>query len=332
MATGTKAGMKVYNEYTHTGVVETLVQISDAFNAASNGAIRLTSVNRRGDYDYESFFASTASLVTRRITEGTGSTSAVTDLALAQSERIGVKLNRKIGPVGNTLDSFKKIQSGPFDENALNYAIGIQAAKAMQIEQCDSALAAAVNALKNQSTNLYTVTSNGTLTSAALISGLAKMGDMASRVVCWVMHSKQYYDLVQNQLAANIDGVSNFNLATASPVTLNRPVLVTDSPSLYLTSGSPAVTDYFCLGLTADAVEAEDSEETTVLSDLALGLENLIVRMQGEYAYNLKLKGFTWDTTSGGKNPSASALATGSNWDMVAASFKDLGGIVVKSR
>ena len=38
-------------------------------------------------------------------------------------------------------------------------------------------------------------------------------------------------EYVQN-ISANIDGISNFNVANAAPVTLNRPVLVTDSASL----------------------------------------------------------------------------------------------------
>lgn len=328
MAIGTKSNFKIYNEYTHTGMVETLVQVSEVFNAASQGTIRLTSVNRRGDFNYESFFASTAGLVTRRITKGTGSTSAVTDLSLAQSEKVGVKINRKIGPVANTLDSFKKIGDGPFDENALNYAIGVQAAKAMQVEMCDTAIAAAVAALNNQAAVKYTVPSNGTLATSSLVSGLAKFGDRANRIVCWVMHSKAFYDLVQSQITANIDGVSNFVVAQGTPVTLNRPVLITDSPSL--TGGSPL--NYYTLGLTVDAIEAEDSEESTVVSDMALGLENLLVRMQGEYAYNLAMKGFTWDVTNGGENPTVAALSTGSNWDPIAASYKDYAGIIIQSR
>jgi len=332
MATGTASNFKIYNEYTHSGMVETLVQMSAAFNAASRGAIKLTSVSRRGDFDYESFFASTANLVTRRVNTGSAALAAVTDLALAQAEQIGVKLNRKIGPVANTIDSFKKIQHGPFNENALDFAIGVQAAKAMQIEQLNTALLALRVALNNQATNLYTVPSNGTLGTSGLVSGLAKYGDAADRIVVWVMHSKPYYDLVQNQITANIDGVSNFNVGSATPITLNRPVLVTDSASLAVTSGSPAVTDYYSFGLTAAALEVEDSEETTIARDIITGLENLIVRMQGEYAYNLKMKGFTWDATNGGANPSASAVGTASNWDAVMQSFKDFPGVVIKSR
>jgi hypothetical protein len=92
------------------------------------------------------------------------------------------------------------------------------------------------------------------------------------------------------------------------------------------------VTDYFTLGLTEGAMELENSEESTVLSDIQLGLENLVVRMQGEYAYNAKMKGFTWDVANGGKNPTTTALATGTNWDTVVASYKDYAGVVIQSR
>jgi hypothetical protein len=332
MATGTASNFKIYNEYTHSGMVETLVQMSAAFNAASRGAIKLTSVSRRGDYDYESFFANTANLVTRRVNTGSAALASVTDLALAQAEQVGVKLNRKIGPVANTLDSFKKIQHGPFNENALDFAIGVQAAKGMQIEQLNTALLSLRTALNNQATNLYTVPSNGTLGTSGLVSGLAKYGDAADRIVVWIMHSKPYYDLVQNQITANIDGVSNFNVGSATPITLNRPVLVTDSSALAVTGGSPSVTNYYSFGLTAAALEVEDSEETTIARDIITGLENLIVRMQGEYAYNLKMKGFTWDVAGGCANPSESAIGTATNWDPVMGSYKDFAGVVIKSR
>ena len=328
MATGTATNFKIYNEFVHSGIVETLTQASALFNAASKGAIKLTSVSRRGDFEYESFFGDTANLVTRRVNVGSAALAAVTDLALAQKEMVGVKLNRKIGPVANTIDSFKKIQHGPFDENALDFAIGVQAAKAMQVEQLNTSLLAARAALVAQAANLYTVPSNGILGTQGLVSGLGKYGDAADRIVVWVMHSKAYYDLVAGQIAANIDGLSNFNVATGTPVTLNRPVIITDSPSLI--AGSP--NDYYTLGLTAGAIEVEDSEQTTIARDIVTGLENLVVRMQGEYAYNLKLKGFTWDVANGLANPTNSAIGTATNWDPVMNSFKDFAGVVIKSR
>jgi hypothetical protein len=148
------------------------------------------------------------------------------------------------------------------------------------------------------------------------------------------MHSKPYYDLVQAQITANITGVSNFNVASATPITLNRPVLVTDSPSLIVTSGTSntPITDYITLGLAPGAVTVEDSEEEYVARFIETGKENLIVRVQGEFAYNLKQKGFKWDVGNGGANPASAAVGTTTNWDKVMASVKDLGGVIIQSR
>lgn len=335
MAIGTKANFKVYNEFVHAGLVETLTQNSDAFNAASRGAIVLSSVNRRGDFAYESFFANTANLVTRRITEGTGSTSTVEDLALSQDEHISVKINRKIGPVANTLDSFKKIQTGPYNENALNFAIGVQAAKAMQVDQVNSAIRALRAGLYNKSDAKFDVPSNGTLKTTSLVSGLSKRGDASDAVILWVMHSKAYFDLVQYQITPTNNGdlIANAAVVAGSPTTLGRPVLIIDSPALVSsTGGSNPVDEYYTLGLTANAGRVEDSEETTVVSEFVTGAENLMVRYQGEFAYNLALKGFKWDVQTGGKNPSDATVGTGSNWQVAMTSVKDWGGVAIKSR
>ncbi len=325
MAIGKASDMKVYNEFIHSGMVETLVQVSAAFNAASGGCITLRADQKRGDYEYESFFKAISGLVTRRDTTSTG---AATDLAVSQGEIIRVKLNRKIGPAANTLDSLRKIARNATTEGALDFALGVQVAKAMQVEMCDTALAALVAALAAQATNAIANTA-ANITTANLVSMLAKMGDAASRVKLWVMHSKPYYDLVQSQITANIDGVSNFNIASATPITLNRPVLVTDSPSL-LVAGAPDT--YKTLGLVEGAGLVENTEEEIVVREFVTGLENLVVRYQGEFAYNLGLKGFQWDVANGGANPLAAAIGTGSNWDKVATSYKDLGGVLITTQ
>lgn len=330
MATGKASDLKVYNPQIQSGLIETLTQESAIFNEKSRGCIRLVTNRLPGDYLYGAFWQNPSGLVSRR---DTTSVSTANDIPMTQAENISVKLNRKIGPVAQTLDAFRKIMARA-DENALDFTIGTQVAKAMQVEMCGTALTALRAALANQSSVLYTVPTSGTLNTAGLISGLAKRGDKASEVLLWVMHSKAYYDLVGAQITANVDGVSNFNIATGTPVTMNRPVLIVDDDSLKVTTGTgtAAVTDYYTLGLVAGAASVEDSEEEYIARFIETGKENLIVRVQGEYAYNLGLKGFKWDVGNGGANPSSAAVGTGSNWDTSWASLKDWGGIIVKSR
>src|SRR3546814_1338559 len=110
--------------------------------------------------------------------------------------------------------------------------------KSMQVEMLNSGLRAARAALANQSAVTYTVPTSGTMNTAGLVSGLSKFGDAANQVGAWVMHSKVFFDLMQFQIgtSANGDIVSGVALQGANPLTLNRPVIVTDSSDRKSTS------------------------------------------------------------------------------------------------
>jgi hypothetical protein len=328
MASGLAGGFKVYQDQFQTGIVETLTQNSNAFNEASQGAIQLSTISRRGDFSQEAFFQVLSGMVSRR---DNTSNSAATDQNLTQDEWISVKLNRKIGPVNQSRDSFRKIMMGK-TEGEMSFILGQMAGKGMQLDMLNAAVLAARASLAAQAAVSRTVAASGTLKTTSLVDGLAAFGDAASNIVCWVMHSKQYYDLVKDQIASNIFGVSNFAVANASPVTLNRPVLVTDSASLISTtgSGSTAVNTYYALGLTAGGAIVENTEEEELIVQDVTGNENLAVRMQGEFAYNVGIKGFKWDTTQGA-NPTNAALGTGANWKAVRQSYKDFAGVVIAS-
>src|SRR4051812_30676934 len=106
MAAGLASDFKVYQEYFNGRVNELLAQQGNIFNDASNGAISLTTKSRKGDYDYESLFSNISGLAARR---DTTSVSGVTDTKISQDEHVKVKLNRKIIPVAQSRDAFRKI-------------------------------------------------------------------------------------------------------------------------------------------------------------------------------------------------------------------------------
>lgn len=314
----------IYPELVHGGMVETLVQNTDAFNAASRGAIRLVNARRRGDFAQESFIKNVSGLVNRRGVAGSPENPAVTSNPVPMSEHVSVKINRRVGPIDQTLDSFRKLGENA-DLEILSRKIGVQIAKAIQVDQLEAGLTSLVAAVTNVAALTDAPSPESVISTSRLVDGLALFGDAGSRIAVWVMHSKVYYDLVKDQINANIDGISNFNVANAAPVTLNRPVLVTDSASL-VNAGV-----YTTLGLTEDAVVLEDSEEESMMGDLITGKDNLVVRLQGEFAYNIGIKGCAWDVANGGVNPDDTALGTGTNWDSVMDSNKDLPGIALYS-
>jgi hypothetical protein len=331
---GTSTTFKVYNDQFRGGVIERLTQASAFFNAASVGALVMSTVSRRGDYVYESFLQSIAGLVSRR---DTTSVAAATKLDVSMEEFISVKLNRKIGPVDQTLDSFRKVlMSAGGSEQALSFLMGSQVAKAMEVEMLNTVLRMLRASLVQVGATVYHDASDGTLESADLNTGLSKFGDAYSSIVAWVMHSKAFFDLVGYQIdpTKHGDNIAGVVVQGANPATFGRPVIVTDSPALVVdegTSSVPAVR-YHTLGLVSGAAVAESSEDEFITYDEVTGNENIIARLQGEYAYNIGAKGFKYNVGAGGANPADSAVGTGTNWTKVATSDKDLAGIVIKSQ
>lgn len=331
MAIGKASDFKIYNDQFFSALVEQAVQ-----ETAALGSIGISVRNRaiRGDYDYMSLIKNLSGAVARR---DTTSVAAATDLALTMDERISVKLNRKIGPIAQTLDAWRKAalpfasaNQGDDGAEAFSRYLGRKLAKDIAIEMLDTALLAGRVAIANVATNLHTIAANGTMTTPALITGLSKMGDSSSRIKAWVMHSKVFFDLFQYQASASSSGgeLAAGIIAAAGPLTLNRPVYVTDSASLVV-AGSPDL--YRTIGLVEDGIVIENSEEQELAFALVTGLENLVHRLQGEFAYNLSLQGFKWDVANGGVNPNSTAVGTASNWDQWATSYKDLPGVCIIS-
>lgn len=320
MAIGTGSDFVIYDEEFWGGYSEALEQNSDVFNGASNGTITLRPNRLKGNYEKESFVKNIASLVTRR---DVTSVSAATDLKVEQDEFVGVKVNRKIGPVSQTLDSWRKIGEDP---QTMSYVLGQQIGKAAAVEMADTAIMSAHSAITALSTaGLYDGTA-GASTHTGLANILQLMGDAERNIACWVMHSKSYFDLMKDgidkssEIIQELAGLTIYNGSTAS---LGRPVVVVDSSSL-IESGTPD--QYNILGLTEGAVMVDESETQEIVSDLVTGLENLAMRVQGEYAYNVKIKGFKWDVSNGGANPNDTAIGTSTNWDSVMAAANGIKG------
>lgn len=330
MATSLPTDMSYQDPFIQSGYSDVIQQAVDKFNAGSNGTITLRTDRKPGDYDYAALFANAGGLVSR---QDQTSTADATATKLTQDDIASVKVNRKIGPVEWTRSSFLK---AGLSSEAIRVAAGEQAARDVLADMLNNALRAGRAALDNNAGTTTTIGSNGTMSTSALVDGLKLFGDQAQRINAWVMHSKVYYDLVQHQIdpTNNGDITANTIVVSGMPGSVNRPIIVTDSDALIVESGTgtSAVTDYYTLGLTAGGLLVEDTEEEYVTMDEVTGKEQIIMRMQGEFAYNLGVKGFTWDVSNGGKNPLDAAVGTGTNWDKVLNSDKSLAGVVIQSR
>ncbi len=326
MATALASDFKVYQEEFQAGMWEALSQNSTAFNAASRNAIRLVTRERVGDYAKEAIFKTISNLYTRR---NTATTSAASAVKPTQDELISVKVHRKLGPVEFTLDAIRKIGK---DQREMSFVLGQMAGQAKTQDLLNTGILAVEAAIEGQSTALNydaSALSVKTLVSANLANALKLMGDAGDRVVCWVMHSKPFYDLMLHQLTSNVTNIADRIVYAANVGSLNRPVVVADIPALW--DANTSLTDtYNVLGLVQDAVVVEESEAEEIVTEVVTGLENLVVRVQGESAFNLGVKGMKWNIAGGGAGPTDTALGTASNWTQVATSDKDLAGVRIK--
>lgn len=325
MAIGKASDFKIYDEQFWGGATEVLAQNTELFNGASGGAIQLVTRRMMGNYEKESFLKSVSGLVSRR---DPTSVAAATDLALTQGEYVGVKINRKIGPVAQTLDAFRKISSDPQE---FSFLLGQQWGKAIAVDYINSAVGSVAAALANVAalTNDVTGLATKTVTHSSLVGTMAKMGDASNRVICFVMHSKPFFDLMNQSIADNVYQIGGTTIYAGTVATFNRPVIVTDSSAL-IVAGVPNT--YRTLALVEGGVEVAESEQREIISQPVTGLESLVLRIQGEYAYNLKLKGFAYDTTNGGVNPADATLLIGTNWDAQYSDVKDGPGAVLVSQ
>jgi len=300
---------------------EYVTQNLGAFNAAINNSIVLESFLKKGHYSLESFFSSISDVVTRRdIT----STADATILGPAQQDLVSVKMNGKIGPVDITIDALKKAAI-PMDE--FSYYLGQQVGKEKTKYELNSIIGAGSAALLANADSTIDGTA-AIISYDAMVDTMAAMGDAGEDVVAWVMHSKVYYDLVKNIIADKLFDITSFAVHTGTPITFGRPVIVTDSP--YLTYEDTG-TKYRTLALTTRGLTCSESERDLIDGQNITGGENIMFRYQGEFAFNVGVKGFAWDVPNGGINPVSADLITTTNWDRVVDSVKSGPGVILNT-
>ena len=323
----TLTNFQVYNEEFFGGLSETVQQNAIQMNAGSAGTIRMVSVNQKGEFERESFFTHVDGLVSRR---DNTSIADIPDLDMAQGEFVAVKLNTKIGPVAKTLDAFKKIGEDP---RLMSFSLGSMYGVDITLDYLNTGLLAARAAMESVGDGMVldivgSTETNKKITYEYLVRGLAKMGDRASRVKAWVMSSKTYYDLMEGAIADKVTNVADVAIYQATVGSLGRPVLVTDSPALVSPGATPGTDPdvYHVLGLTEDAIQINQSEDSSIYSEIITGKESLMLRLQGETAHTIGIKGFEY---VGGANPDDAELGASASFSYSMGDVKSGPGFMI---
>lgn len=325
---GTLANFQIYDVEFFGGITEVVEQASIEMGSGSAGTINMISNNQRGEFERESFFSHVNGLVSRR---DNTSLADVADKDMAQGELVQVKINTKIGPVAKTLDSFKKIGEDP---SLMSFALGQMYGVDIVLDYLNTALTSVVTAMKSETGMVLDIVNSGetvkTPTYQYLVRGLALMGDRASRVKAWVMPSKTYFELMEDSITDKITNVADVAIYQATIGSLNRPVLVTDSPALVdMDPTNDGLSDpiYRILGLTEDAVSVNQSEDSTIYSEIVTGKESLFMRLQGETAHTIGIRGFAYTGTA---NPTDAELAATANYSYSFGDIKSGPGVCIE--
>jgi hypothetical protein len=310
--------MQVFNQYILPATIETLAQMVDKFNGASNGAIRLTTEGFDGDFLQESFFAAIHSAQRRVNRYGTNGAATATDLT--QLKHSSVKIAGGFGPIRfepSQLTWLNKPTAEGIEVASRNFA------EALMADQLNTAVAALVAAIANQSAATNDVSATAGVDYIAMNAAHALFGDASGQLVAQVMSGQVFHRMIGQNLA---NGAKLFDSKSVNVIDiLGRAIIVTDAPALYA-AGTP--NKQKVLSLVDGAATVFDGSDLISNIQTTNGKERIETTMQVDYTFGLSLKGYTWDEANGGKSPTDAALATGSNWDKVASSIKATAGVI----
>lgn len=310
--------MQVFNEYIMPATIETLGQMVEKFNGASNGAIRLTTEGFTGDFLQESFFAAIHSAQRRVDRYAAQAAASATDLT--QLKHSTVKVAGGFGPIRyepSQMTWLDKPTTEGIEVASRNFA------EALMKDQLNTAIAALVAAISNQAAATNDVSATAGINYGSMNGAHAKFGDRSGDLVAQIMTGAVYHKLI----GANLTNTPQLFQAQGVRVVdiLGKAVIVTDAPGLYL-AGTP--NKDFVLSLAPDAAIVSDGADLISNIETKNGQTRIETTMQVDYTFGLGLKGYTWDETNGGKSPTDAELATGSNWDKVATDIKHTAGVI----
>lgn len=310
--------MKVFNQYLMDATAETLGQQIQKFNQASNGAIVLTSMAFEGDFFQRSFYAALHTAQRRVDRYAAQSTAAAT--ALSQLQENSVKVAGGFGPIVFEPGQMTWIQKNEAEAIAV---ISGQLAEAIVADQLNSGIAAGVAAISNVAGATNDVSATAGISYAALNTAHALFGDSSMALVAQVMNGATYHKLI----GANLTNTPQLFQAQNVLVVdiLGKAVVVTDAPALYA-AGTP--NKQKVLSLASGGITVMDGSDVITNIDTRNGQTRIETTMQADYTFGLGLKGYAWDTASGGKSPTDAELATGANWDKVVADIKHTAGVI----
>lgn len=323
--------MVVYNRFAETTMMEMLQHNMEVFNAASQGTILMSSGMNPGDFKRTSMYKSMNKFIRSRDPYGTGPIPSET---LYMKDIAEVKVARGTHLLHFDYTQFDWIGRSP-EEAGVKF--GKALAEQMMQDYLEVALGVLRTAMLNDYSEIgYDATSltppRNSLTLQNMTRAVRLFGDRSSRIKVWVMHSTPRHDLFLQSLN-NYNSLFSYDNVEVGTDGFGRTFIMTDMEQLVSEDNSGNLV-YHVLGLTPGAITIEQNNDFRQLNQEVLGQENLAHQMQAEWTFNLLLKGYGWNTGTGGAAPTDGALLVSQNWDRYVDDRKLLPGVLldVKAR
>lgn len=276
------------------------------FNSVTKGALRLSYAGdkNQGDWSRETNFTTLGMVRSRNPYVDT----AIANVTPAMGESNDVKVARGTNEFRWNSSDYK--WSGA-SEATMRMVYGEQLGEQTVKDMVQVAVGTLVIAMAAQA-SIYTDTV-AIPTWPNLTPIDAKRGDAADDIVCRIMHSKSYFDLIVGN-TTNTQNLFDFGGVKVAYDALGKPIIVTDVAPLKV-AGAPD--KYYILGLTAGAANIELNDDYIDNEVKINGFENIQSSFQAEWSFNLNLMNFKWDMANGGHAPNSAALLTAGNWDPI---------------
>ncbi|WP_370601190.1 major capsid protein [Pseudomonas nitroreducens] len=311
--------MQVFNDFIMPATLETLDQMLNAFNEASAGTIVLSPDGFTGDFLQESFFQTLAAAQRRVDRYAANGAASATDLT--ELKNSSVKIAGGFGPVRYEPSQMTWLQR----PTVQGVEVASRAfAEILLKDQLNTAIAALVAAITAQASATNDVSATAGITQAGLNASHAKFGDASQSLLAQVMQGTTYHKLI-GQALTNAQQLFQAGNVLVVDI-LGKRTVVTDAPAL-MQSGTP--NKEIILSLVQGAALVHDGRDIITNVDTTNGKERIETTIQVDYTFGLGLKGYTWDTTNGGKSPTDAEIATGTNWDKTATSIKHTAGVAL---
>ena len=275
----------VFNKQVYTATTELVDQQVQLFNAASGGAITLSSsTDNQGNFTMRASFKSIAGLVRHR--DVYNGQNAVAAVRLNQLQNNSVKTASGTPPIEFEQAQFRWIQQNPAEAALI---IGRQLAEGTVQDMLNTAVAGAVAAISGVAALNYTDADSTALRFIDLVSGAGKFGDRQGQILAWIMHSKSMTDLYANAVNNN-ERLFTYGSVNVTRDPFGRLLIMTDSDSLVV-PGTPNT--YKVLGLVSGGILVEQNNDFRANLQTANGKENIQDSYQAEGSYNLGLLGYS---------------------------------------